>query len=598
TYAAAKAALPAFVGWCEWQGPGKLAMTQAEVLAVGEFEAWYNELIWKTDAVLGDTYINYGDGCGSRATIILPHGAWDTKIPCLVAYNTVIGQGSGNWSNGSVSTGGTRITIDHGKWISRVFPERNCMQTENYLRKEGYQESYNVSGIRLEGGYGSKVYDPSFVSYGFASHDAGETSVVENVYSIGFNTSGFHFRKGTPGSGHQLSAFSNGVAGFLFTEGSVNTGYFNTLSGDDNPTLILVDAGAYPGGGTLVFDLCKNETGTRQPNRFQIALTARGAFNILMTGVSMQALEGSRMDAAFVVNAQGYPAQLDVRGYRECGNSTGVGSYATLLQDGTSRWSHPPYCVPINFTWTHEGNMTSNRALTKTACACKDRLGGYVGAGTWNYQNCTPAYGSTAPPPPPPTSCSWVLGTPGTWSACSNGMRSRITDYVTSPLGCTPTTNQPASIEETEACTVTPPPSSGFTTTFSGSGPNLVATTGTDIAPKYSWSRGTISGGKITVLSSTSYPWTGSASKVVYQGLTIASIGNWTRINDITKLAPDGKVYVNGTVVATIKAGVKTNLTIDVPSGVILSTVIGSSFEGSDPGGTQPMTIEGMEVYR
>lgn len=596
TAARTMADLKHFVGYAEWQGQGKLAMTTEEILAVGEVEACALNAMWETDALLGDTFINFGDGCGSRAEIIYPHGTFKVMIPLQVAFNRIIGGGTGTYSDGTRTTGGTRIEIDHTRWLTRVFPERNCMQTENYMRKVGYQESYDISGFRFIGGRESQAYTNAFTSYGFASHDAGETAVIEKCYSVGFNSAGFHFRKGTPGTGRLLSSFCNSVAGFYFSEGSVNTFDGSTLSGDDNPALIMVRSGGGVAGGTLNFNLIKSETGTRTPYRGQIILDAQGAFNIVMSGVSAQVLAG-KLDAAFVIDPQGFPAQLDVRGFRECGSGGEVAGYTRLLQDGSYGWSHPGYCVPISFLWSSPGLLTSNRSLVRTASNCKTRLGFFSsGSGTFNYTNCSPAYAQGTAPPQP--ACTYTTGAWSAWSACTGGIETRTRTVTASPAGCTGT--PPASVETRTCSGGTTPPSTGlvFASTFSGSGPDLVATTGTNRPPLYSWSQGSIASGKLTTNGSTSFGWSGTATRIVYRGLTLTSIGtNWERINNFTKVQPDGKINVNGTVMHTMVAGQKIDLDITVPAGVTVTSIIGSDFMGADPGGTQLMSIESIEVY-
>lgn len=198
---------------------------------------------------------------------------------------------------------------------------------------------------------------------------------------------------------------------------------------------------------------------------------------------------------------------------------------------------------------------------------------------------------------PPPTGCTWVLGTPGNWTSCVNGSQTRTTPYISSVVGCVPTTVKPPDLVETRQCTISSPV---FTTTFSGTGPNLVATVGSNISPGISWSLGSFLNGSITTNNNTHYPWrAGSASRVVFKGITFKSApaaNVWPRITAEHVIQPDGKILHGNTFTGiTIQKDVRyATLELPCPEGGKLTSVIGGPL---NTGSTVTMTIESMEVY-
>jgi hypothetical protein len=359
TYATAKAKYPAFIVWAEY-----LKMTQAEVLAVNEFAAAWNDAVWSTDGYVAPNAQGAypQNGCQSRANIDASGIYYaKTNIPCIIAFGIYSGGGTGNYTDASGTTGGTQIEVDHARWISRVFPGRYLMQTDTWANNTilGYQESFIVDGFRLEGGYTSKPYDPTFESAGIAIWDSGETSRVQHVYAFGFNTYGFLNVRGTPTIFDGCSAFSNGIGGFGLLGNDLSTIALYSPSGDDNGALVYVRAGYdRPGGSTLLIANAKNESGKRTPYRRQKFIDAQGALNIVVTGAWVHAIDGP--ENVIEVDFQGYGGGLDVSGLRYDG-------YANLLKltakGVTTTYKGPGNYLPVSFVANETGVVWSSRAL-------------------------------------------------------------------------------------------------------------------------------------------------------------------------------------------------------------------------------------------
>jgi hypothetical protein len=359
TYSTAKAKYPAFIIWAEYLG-----MTQADVLSVNEFAAAWNNEVWGTDGYVApnkqDAYPQ--NGLQSRANIDASGIYYaKTNIPCILGFGIYSGGGTGNYTDASGTTGGTQIEVDHAKWVSRVFPERNLFQTDTWANNTilGYQESFIFQGFRLEGGYTFKVHDPSFKSSGIAIWDSGETSRVQHIYAYGFNSYGFLNVRGTPSIFDGCSAFSNGIAGFGLLGNDLSTITLYSPSGDDNGALILIE-GAYdrPGGGTVVVIGNKNENGKRQPARDQVFIKAKGACNIVAIGTWVH----STYSVANVIEIdfQEYNGGLDVSGLRYDG-------YANLLKltakGVTKVYKGPGAYAPVSFIANETGVVSASRDM-------------------------------------------------------------------------------------------------------------------------------------------------------------------------------------------------------------------------------------------
>ncbi|TXH47165.1 MAG: hypothetical protein E6Q97_27800, partial [Desulfurellales bacterium] len=412
TYETARNKYGAFVQWAEFLG-----MTRAELLSVNEFAAAWNNEIWSTDGYVAPNVQGAypQNGCQSRVNINASGVYYaKTNIPCIVAFGKYTGGGTGNYTDATGTTGGTQIEVDHAAWLSRIFPGRYLFQTDTWATNTimGYQESFIFEGFRLEGGWTSKVHDPSFESAGIAIWDSGETSRVEHVYAFGFNSYGFLNVRGTPTIFNGCSAFSCGIGGFGLLGNDLATIALYSPSGDDNAALIFID-GAYdrPGGSTITIVAAKHENGKRTPVRDQRLIRARGACNIVVDGASVHSTY--TIETLIEVDFQQYLGQIDVRGLRYDG-------YANMLKHTSNGRTQlikgPGAYAAVSFVATEQGLVSSTR-------------------------------GGTVQPPPPPASCTYAYSD---WGPCVNGTRTRTVTSAT-PAGCTGTPVL------TENCS-TPPP--------------------------------------------------------------------------------------------------------------------------------------------
>ncbi len=103
----------------------------------------------------------------------------------------------------------------------------------------------------------------------------------------------------------------------------------------------------------------------------------------------------------------------------------------------------------------------------------------------------------------------------------------------------------------------------------------------------------------MTTTKNTSYGWTGAAVKIVYRGLKLqAYAGNWPFLNSFTKISPTGIIYANNVNIGQLTVGVKTDVTVNVPAGVNVLSIIGSAYQGTSSGDCPRFTCESIEVYR
>lgn len=186
------------------------------------------------------------------------------------------------------------------------------------------------------------------------------------------------------------------------------------------------------------------------------------------------------------------------------------------------------------------------------------------------------------------------------WSTC-------LTYRVAPVMGCTDPTasnyNPNATIND-GSC-VYPPAAVKWATSFDGTGPALVATTGASIAPSQSWSNGAFANGTITTNNNTSYPWTfGTISKLVLKGVTfsISDSFNYTRITSHFVIKPDGSVvfslnnieHPTGVVLAKGQKYASIELPVPAVGANSTTSILGGPI---NTGSSCLMTLESMEVY-
>ncbi len=264
TYAAAKDDMPAAAGYWEARG-----WNTNDFLDLYLFEAAWLDHTWAYDTLMGVWGYyrpNWITQC--RAHIIAPDGWYLLNFGCITGLGRYSGTNSNVWSNGTASTPGTCLEVNHSTWMSKYMPDRACMPSSAWASDFAtvggiaYQEGLIVENFRLSGGMSGRPKDPAFKGYGLTASNPGECSAIRNVMSVDHNDSGFAMISGTPGLIDTCSAFGNKSEGFLMLG---NNGLANTTmivpSGDENPALIRFKP--LPGsvcGGTYTIIGLKSES--------------------------------------------------------------------------------------------------------------------------------------------------------------------------------------------------------------------------------------------------------------------------------------------------------------------------------------------------
>lgn len=421
-----------------------------------------------------------GVSCTSRNNVVgMPGGYFSVNAGITGAMGQFLGAGT------AIGTGGqplmnpnasTEFVYDHARWQDPR-PVRAVFITGNYGHGS-YYESFYYTGFRVSGN-SPLNYDPGYTQHGIILHGMGEGSILDTVEVNTCNGHGVWVTGAGPGQVRYLSSFDNQMAGLCFGElkpgtqkglGTLDVGF---LSCDNNVWAFLNN-----GGGSATVNFIKNEDGLSvergRPKKGQVVYEAHGWSDTLIRKVH-DAVTGAS-PAPFVVNTLANTSRLKVDSYVEVANNTDANSGRSallMLPRGQKVWrTADPNGMkldPISFEWKGIGNspgtFTCSTAMVEQSSPAQTRLGLASTYAGYNYAAGTPVldltFGSAPPPPPPPpppTTCTWVLGAPGAWSACVNGQETRTTAYVSSVAGCTPSTPKPADVVETRACTVTPPP--------------------------------------------------------------------------------------------------------------------------------------------
>ena len=332
---------------------------------------------------------------------------------------------------------------------------------------------YKIEGNAgwLHGGYIGEIgfvgnnsgwYDPSYTESGLVLWDEAEASTIGNIWSVDHNGYGVKVIRGTPCTFTGVtSVFTNALGGLGLFDGELGTFSLGTVSGDDNPALVVMDSKYGRGAGGMVsFRLQKSESGKRVPNKGQIILWQKspcvGAINIDMAQSDQN---GNFSDAPFVMQSRAWGQTLFVGGF--------VGwNMRTLVHDVTNkvRWECPSY-APRVFVWSsaNGGSISDLVTLThmpKSPVNASDRLGQVPNNGTFDYMNGLPAYSVKGGAIIAPT-CTWVPGVE-TCEPCSAGVQTCRTPYVASNAGCTPTGAKPGDGMAVKTCSV-PAPTIGIT---------------------------------------------------------------------------------------------------------------------------------------
>lgn len=454
-----------------------LGWTDAQVLAMTTGPAAHNDWMLRGQGggqpITGRITSNNGTNW--------PEGVYAINYPCIIDGGDMTGKGTGfSGSVPGIASMNTNLVYDHARWIGGlgaphydgtyvptgggttniVFDVRNVIQATTWGMLTGsnsYSESGTVDGFRLSGNNGD-WWNPAYTSNGLALWDPGETYKVGRIFAETFNGYGVVLVRGTPATFGEISSFQNALGGLGLIGTELNTINVNTLSGDDNPAMIVMISGyGRNAGGAINVNLLKSESGKRTPNKGQIVVWQRtpcyGEVHISTCQADMNNLY---LDAPFVMNSNSGGA----------GNSLTVDNFrgwnlCSLVHDVTLQkgWAGSNY-RPESFKFRYaNGSSTlidafSGQLLVSRVVNASDRLGITANNTCPNYVNGTPLYNILGTGTPTPV-CDWILGPWGPWGTCTGGLETRVrTVDVTIPL-CTPVSPQPPATE-TQVCG-TPP---------------------------------------------------------------------------------------------------------------------------------------------
>lgn len=395
-----------------------------------------------------------------------PAGVYSVNFPCFMDGGDIKGQGTGfaGTVGGAVSVN-TNLVYDHSGWLGGIgtapYAERNLLQTGTWGVLSGatsYTEGGTCRDFRLTGNNGS-WWDSTYVSNGIGAWDLGEQWVIERIFAETFNGYGVMNVRGTPATYNVISCFQNALGAIGLIGSELNTINITTLSGDDNPALVVMRSGFGRGsGGNVSVSLAKSESGKRTPNKAQIILWQRDpSYGNLNFDCAQGDMNNLFLDAQFVMNnntsAAGQILHAQFRAW----------NYRTTVHDVTNhvRWpaqAYRPYCL----TYTYINGISTlfdcaaGAVLPSSPVNATDRLGWVANNGTFDYANGLPAYPLSGGSQPPPPTCVWVVGA---WVAgpCINNEQIDTRSVTTSVVGCTPTDPMPATTD-TLTCGSPPPP--------------------------------------------------------------------------------------------------------------------------------------------
>lgn len=469
---------------------------------------WWKDILGQSDAdflkmTVASAVLNQchwaGNGAGfgpgvtstSRNNVEqIPGGEYLVNVGITVLQGRFIGGGTSIGMNGNAST---QLIYDHVRWMDPR-PIRAVIISGNWGTSQ-YLESCYISDVRVTGN-APHWLDTSYAQHGIALRMFGETAVLDRVYVETCNGHGVWINGAGPGKIIQLTTFDNNLAGLYVsnaTDGSTNGNSLGMLkvediSGDNNAWVVLNRS-----GGGMKIGYLKNEDGLSasrgRPKKGQVSIEASGWVHMVVDYVTDAVVGAS--GPSFVFNSTANKSRVVVHQYEQVANNGDVSQgRSALVADVRSKqaWRTSDQNAGeyrcMGFTWTGHGTastFTCTEPVVSIPFNGTTRLGIASTYAGYDYAAATPVWdptgAATTPPPPPPPTCTWVLGTPGPWSACVNGQEMRTIPYVSSLAGCTPSTPKPADVVETRACTVTPPPPTG-----SGINPNdvLVVTNSAD----------------------------------------------------------------------------------------------------------------------
>lgn len=146
----------------------------------------------------------------------------------------------------------------------------------------------------------------------------------------------------------------------------------------------------------------------------------------------------------------------------------------------------------------------------------------------------------------------------------------------------------------------TPPPTTGtvWATTFSGSGCTVPTTVGAPLTQSTGWACGVQAGGayEATRHSSLQSPAI-TARSITFHGATITAVVDWGYLCSAVRTLANGDLVLDGTsgpAIGRITFGTKQDITVTLPAGTQLRSVIGAA--DVNVSGTPTMVVEGITI--
>ncbi len=580
--------------------------TDAQVMGLALFNAMYTDAVWRGaqhQTISNSAGVKVGDRILSRNRVVCDvYGAWWQNDYLYYAFGTYDfpNGGPGNAADGG-DLGGFEILHWHERWAG---PGSNRAHGDRVLfsAQHGgsdvlvdYSEGTWFNGaLRIDGRAGNYARATGPPIVGIEFWDFGEVSSAPGLF-VHHCDIGVRFARSTPGNcPYTMSCFSNNVAGFEFAGGIANLD-MSMLSGDDNPDLWrMVPMYGRPATFNGHFDCVKSEWSVTEanirlwkPQHYEM----EGRFRLTIDMLTYASTH-ARTSTMFRVNPTIDDSYIHVQAmevYSKWGPDY-------LLVDLANRkaWKYTAYAIGFEYSSLNGGKLTcwpvpcDEVPLPYTGRSGYVALGAQLGAdGSPFWDDVTGNGGTIAPPA---TTCTYTYSP---WSTCINGTQNRTVTSKT-PTGCT----TPAPVTS-QSCTVTTNPVLTWATTFSGLNANtLVATTGTNVSVSQAWmGLATAPNGTARTLENTQFPRaiTG-VRRVVLKGLTLtAPVRDYAVLNSVLKVRSDGRItaWDGTTVLATVTPGVRTDVTLNLPTATDLTYVLGMK--------DQPCaaaTIESMEVYK
>ena len=419
-YAAGKDTINTGLYWA-WQRMKNAGMPYATFRAsylgwgIAQDVAWTGEAPNNLKSGYQNTY-SFADWSGAR-------GKWKMNRTAQIPRGGMEGASS-FWYAGQGGDQGqvaTEFVMEDGDWWPGNTTERRLFETPNSSldgnNNFSYNESFRVERILLSG----PEKNDGIRRIGLFLRRAGECTWVNQVrandFSIGIVAYG-----GVPLTCGTITTFGNNIAGFAGLGTALSTINIFTLSGDDNPALLLLDDLGYGApGGTVNVGLLKSEGGITAGHTFrnQVAGYFRGQYSVNVGVVSFANKPPSVPEAMFVLDPK-LPGGSNQRSFLNVGSCKGFG-YQYLVSNRVT-----------GAKWTSSGEYS--------ACGFE-----HYASGDALYTNATGVSKVTGggPVDPPGT---WTC-TP--WSTCNNGTQTRT-------CTCSGTCSDPKPAES-QTCAVDPP---------------------------------------------------------------------------------------------------------------------------------------------